>query len=92
MKSLFNEDIPETVKPKPRGRFNIWKTENNYRKSSGEQKCKVCQHSERHRDRSKFFWKCRIMGISSSEASDIRAGHVCNRFKREELLCQNEKG
>lgn len=86
MKSLFGNEIADTDK-KPGSVYQSFKAFNRYRKSENkEQRCKVCRFLACNEMRStRRYYKCKLMGCSCSAATDIRVGHVCDKFEREGL-------
>jgi hypothetical protein len=82
VKSLFGETIPDVAAKKTQGKYLSWKSQFHYRKTNGDDKCKYCEYSRHLDHHDKYYWKCSLMGISSSEASDIRAGNICDKFLR----------
>jgi len=81
MKSLFNEEIPDIVPKKVLGKYKIFKANNHYQKSKNpDRQCPYCKHFLIMQTHEKKYFKCKIMGNSSSSASDIRDGHVCDLF------------
>ena len=84
--NIFGEEIDyneviEEQKPKPRMTIKErFRSINGINKSH---KCKECQHCIRYILRNgKSYYKCQKMGISSSEATDIRLkDYSCNLFK-----------
>ena len=81
MKSLFNEIIPDSIRSIVHGHFVDWKVKSNYRKSDHKQiKCMNCQNFLEINYHNKKYFKCNLMGMSSSSASDIRKGYVCRQF------------
>ena len=82
MKSLFNDEIPDVPPKKAHGKFATWKQENCYRKTRGDKKCENCKYFCRVIGHTRDYFKCALMGASSSEATDIRASYVCNQFKQ----------
>ena len=77
MDSLFGENIPDSPPKKIQGVFNIWKHSNGYSKDK-KNKCQDCVHLTYIHGNLKTYYKCKLMGISNSEASDIRLKHGCN--------------
>ena len=75
-------DIPL---PKPKvnikGRYQKWKYENNDRKSFNEIRCENCKNCVAMTNGYKTYYKCNIMGISNSQATDIRLSYVCDFFR-----------
>lgn len=81
MKNLFGqEDDFKVVKP-AQGEYQIFKRRNNYRKSTDTQMCGNCFYSVYCDYHNKNYWKCKLMGVSHSEASDIRKSYICNKHK-----------
>jgi len=81
MKDLFNQDIPD-VAPKPLlGKFKSWKAKNQYRKTKGDRRCGTCRNLTEEGGNTANYFKCKLMGISSSAATDIRKSYVCNLWK-----------
>lgn len=83
MKNLFGEDVALIAPEKRRvlGKYQAYKTRNHYRKTSDKRiRCDKCYHLAGH-CRDKNYYKCRLMGCSYSEASDIRLSYVCDNFK-----------
>jgi len=67
---------------KPRGYCQLFKATNNYRKSQLKtHNCGTCEHIVRAEGNTKNYWKCKLLGISSSEATDIRKSYICNKHK-----------
>jgi len=68
-------------------KYQAFKRENNYRRGDIEiglsiyHRCKYCTHSIIMHYHGKVYCKCRLMGISNSEATDIRRRNVCDIFK-----------
>lgn len=59
-----------------------------YRKANplkGESYCKHCNYCIRMGYHDKVYYKCELIGISNSEATDIRVKNTCDRFKQKEL-------
>jgi hypothetical protein len=53
----------------------------NYRKSDKNgQKCKNCKHLTGFIHNEIRYYKCRLIGKSSSAATDIRLSNVCDRY------------
>jgi hypothetical protein len=84
MKSLFNEEIPEIPPVEPKGKYAVWKKDNKYRKATTEEKCVMCKYFYRIEHHAKTYLKCELLGFSNSEATDIRASYVCNRYEKED--------
>lgn len=82
--NLFGE-LQDEPKPKHRpGKFQSFKVLNKYRPCENKAaRCKNCKNSVYLNHHDKHYYKCELMGISMSEASDIRANHVCELFQKE---------
>ena len=77
--NLFGELQDEKYIKEFNGYFQNWKNKNNYKKSDDNRKCKDCKYCAKNMYHNKSYYKCELMGISHSEASD-RANHVCNKY------------
>ena len=81
--NLFGED-QEPYK-KVTGVYKVWRKKNRYEKSvSFEKQCRICEHRITFEYHNKNYHKCRLQGVSQSEASDIRLSNICDCFKRKE--------
>lgn len=81
MKNLFNEDVQEPLSNIGNSPYLQRKRTMNYRKSDDPLiRCKNCLYCFRIDYHDKTYYKCRLIGESSSEATDIRISGVCNRF------------
>jgi len=82
-------DIPL---PKPKisikGKYQKWKYENNYRKSFNEIRCENCKYLVVTSNVYRTYYKCIIMGTSSSQATDVRLSYVCDKFTPKQANCQ----
>ena len=70
-----------------RSKYQRWKYENGYTKADAysDIRCQNCKHliisryaitpSERN------YYKCELLGLSGSSATDIRLSNVCKNFK-----------
>jgi len=76
----------EEAKPKPfvHGQFFLFKKKNRYRYATDENNCAGCRHSHMVPTGGRRVRKCRLMGESSSVASDVSIRMVCNLFRRVE--------
>lgn len=64
-----------TIKEKYRAKFG----------TRTDVKCKDCRHCSREDYNDKHYYKCKIMGISSSAATDIRLkDYGCSNFIKKE--------
>jgi hypothetical protein len=83
--NLFGEmqemELPK--KPYPPSVYQQFKINNHYRLGTKERRCKLCEHSRR-KVLAKTYYKCVMMGCSSSPASDIRLKNVCDKFEKDE--------
>lgn len=81
--------LPITDGQKPRSPYQRWKSENNYRKSDNKDKrCKNCKNRFITHSGEKVYYKCILLGMSSSPATDIRLSNVCNQFTVKYADCQ----
>lgn len=82
MKSLFGDEIPDVEPAVPIGSYQKTKFNNHYRRSKEDKICcKYCRYVGYFRYHDKGYYKCSIIGISHSTATDIRARNVCDRFE-----------
>lgn len=65
-----------------RSKYQKWKYDNNYRKADylSDIRCKNCKYLIK-RQYSKNYYKCELLGESSSPATDIRLSNVCKNFE-----------
>lgn len=88
MKSLYGEqipDLPPILERIPHGKYIDWKLDNKYRKAEYPGLgicCKTCVNKLSVHGGSKSYYKCSIMGVSASTASDIRLRNVCDKWER----------
>lgn len=81
--NLFGEIQEDSAHIRP-GKYQSFKVLNKYRKSDdGVARCKNCVNLVVNSGHSKTYYKCGMMGISMSIASDIRVNHVCELFKKD---------
>ena len=73
------EKIKEYKQSSPYQRFKQrWQ----YRQSDNkDRRCKNCKYHHRLEYHNKYYHKCELLGISHSEATDVRVSCVCNRFE-----------
>ena len=89
--TLFEvKNIPIEIQ-RPRSKYQQWKYNNKYRKADSDKRCKNCKNlisklaicpSEKN------YYKCKLLGISSSSATDIRLSNVCDLFTPKNADCQ----
>lgn len=75
-KQLHLVEVTEQKRPNTCLKYQKWKLENNYRKADNGMRCANCVNIVGTR-----FYKCKLLGLSSSSATDIRLSYVCNRFE-----------
>lgn len=82
--NLFGE-MQQELKPANKfvSEYQKWKARNNYRDAVDKKSCKSCEHRLRVHYHDKIYHKCNLMGVSSSEATDIRLKKVCDLFEEE---------
>jgi hypothetical protein len=76
-------ESPDIHKPLTTGTglFETRKKLYRYRQSNDRyRRCKYCSHLRKIAAGSRNFYKCALIGITQSPATDIRLKSVCNRF------------
>ncbi len=63
---------------KGESQYQNFRRVNGYRKTSKENRCKNCQHGFKVNFYERLYFKCDLMGVSYSSATDIRMNSVCN--------------
>ena len=78
--NLFGE-LQETEVKKPKSKYQIIKARNNFGISKNSvERCKNCVHCYGIRGNTKIYYKCKLIGESACDATDIRLKNVCNKF------------
>lgn len=79
---LFDYKKPEML-PKIYSKYQRWKWENKYRKANENScvRCAMCKHILSNCVGNSKYYKCELLGISSSSATDIRLSCVCDLFE-----------
>jgi hypothetical protein len=92
MLDLFGVEITEeeylsNPAPKPHeSDYQKFKRVNNYRKAIiPDERCACCTSHLSGVYHNKIYHKCSLIGLSHSEATDIRVNHVCNCFEKESI-------
>lgn len=82
MKDLFGVEVSDIAPAKKqRGPYQQWKFDNRYRRSiPGGNRCKTCKWMIA-KQAYKRYYKCKLMGVSNCETTDIRLGNVCDRWE-----------
>ena len=81
--NLFGE-LQEITEKKAMSPYQIIKCRNKYGPSKNSvERCKNCSHCIGMRGNTKTFYKCKLIGVSNSEATDIRLKDTCNKFEHE---------
>ena len=78
------QEYPEKGAPAYKSKYQIFKQLNHYRKGTTGECCKVCEFSIGFSYNGKNYYKCKLLGISNSQSTDIRLRNVCDKFKMEE--------
>lgn len=65
--------------------YQLFKIVNNYRKSKSKERCKVCKHCG-YVQYANSYYKCDLLGLSSSPATDIRVNNVCDKFEIDRII------
>lgn len=80
---FYVDNVP--IKHTFRSKYLKWKYENNYRKADhlSDIRCKNCKHlfANIYNTTSGKYYKCELLGRSSSAATDIRLSCVCDLFE-----------
>lgn len=83
------EDITKTVEAEEMQKqynkmseYQKFKYDNHYQLATGEDKCQNCDYIYCEIYHDKKYYKCRLIGRSRGEATDIRLRNVCDRYKR----------
>ena len=83
--NLFG-DMQEMEPPnEPKSKYQRFKSMNHYQVSDNVESCKSCAHCLKMEYHNKNYYKCELMGVSHSEASDIRLKMVCDKWSKAEL-------
>ncbi len=82
---LFQEGETEIVDQTASGihlsKYQRIKASNHYRKSTGVNKCGNCAEHLKKNMHGKNYHKCKLIGLSDSEATDIQVGAVCDAHR-----------
>ena len=77
--NLFGE-LQEMDVSAPKSVYQRFKSMNHYRESTGHSRCKNCLYLLKMEYHGKNYYKCELMGVSNSEATDIKLKMVCNKW------------
>ena len=82
MRDLWGNDIPDIEPHTNESCYQRFKRRFNYQKSDDKNKrCKNCgNHINKPYHNGKYH-KCKLIGSSCSTATDIRVGHVCDKWE-----------
>ena len=78
--NLFGE-MQEMDSKEPRSIYQRFKSMNHYQESDNVESCKSCINLLKMECHNKNYYKCKLMGVSHSEASDIRLKMICHKYK-----------
>ena len=83
--TLFDYEKPE-IPPIFYSKYQRWKWINKYRKANENScvRCATCKHSFANMPNCTGvgkYYKCELLGRSSSSATDIRLSYVCDLFE-----------
>lgn len=82
---MFDCPEPEQSPLKLYSKYQRWKHENGYRKAENKnQCCKYCIYLCANMPSTRAYYKCMMLGVSGSSATDVRLSYVCNLFERVE--------
>lgn len=76
--NLFGGETPITEPKRNESRFQRFRRIYNYRKGENGKQCRKCRHHILKQHHGRRYHKCRMMGLSFSEATDIRALGMCD--------------
>ena len=62
-------------------KYQIFKKRNHYRDATDNKKCKTCKSRRTYACHNKYYHKCRLLGDSNSQATDIRLKKVCDKWE-----------
>ncbi len=81
--NLFGEEYAVGIAKKklPKSIYQIFKHENHYRESTDLKKCSRCKTFNVLDYHDKIYFKCSLLGISHSSATDISSNCVCDRYQ-----------
>lgn len=80
--NLFGELQEVDQGRKKLGKYQVIKARNKYGTAKNSvESCKNCVNVFGIRANLKTFYKCKLIGSSSSEATDIKLKDTCNKFK-----------
>lgn len=83
---LFGGETPaiDQMKLAHESKYMIWKKSVHYRKSENKlERCGTCTHHSHGQYNTKYLHKCRLLGLTHSEATDIRVKNVCDKWELE---------
>lgn len=79
--NLFGEMQEVDPVSEPKSKYQRFKSMYHYREGvKGYERCLICNHCLKMEYHNKNYYKCELMGVSHSEASDIRLKMVCDKF------------
>ena len=84
MNNLFGNPMEEIKDPKkPISTYQKIKYDNNFQKKSPHKNkmCYLCSSYKSYEYHNKIYRKCKLIGISKSNATDINKNSFCNKFK-----------
>ena len=83
MKNLFGDEVSDVEPKKITGIYKKKKHEMCYRKlSDNPRQCKNCEYSMKTYSNTDIgYWKCRLIGLSQSVATDIHAKGCCRKHQ-----------
>ena len=89
--TLFDVDN-QPIKVTFRSNYQKWKYENKYCKADqySDIRCGNCKYMFGVRLLKRIVYKCELLGISHSQATDIRLSNTCRNFEPEIKEATNE--
>ena len=83
--NLFGELQEFNDKKESNSPYISFKKRNNYHKAINKYACcKTCKYCLKKWGNTSNYYKCELIGVSSSEATDIRVRNVCNLWDKGE--------
>jgi len=81
-KDLFGNDTTGEMITCTMGPYHRFKAANQYRHGDNHMNCGTCDNFTRRVGSDKVYFKCKLMGVSHSSASDILKSGVCDMWEK----------
>ena len=83
--TLFEIEVKPVIIDKKMSFYQKFKVDNNYRKAiyanKDGKRCVWCKHLLQNSGNTNNYYKCELIGVSHSSATDIRLSCVCDLFE-----------